>query len=149
MATLQDRLVADMRTAMKAGEKARVGVLRMVIAGLKDEQLKIGRDDLDEGEELAILRRAVKTRRESVAQAEELGRSDVADQENSEIAILKEYLPAMMSPDELVEKVKELAVETGYEGPKDTGKFMKEWMSRYKGLAEGRDVQGALREIVK
>lgn len=146
MPNLQEQLVADMRAAMKSRDSERVGVLRMLIAGLKDEQLRIGRDELDEAEEYAIVRKALKMRRETVAQAEELARQDVVDKETAEIAIIDGYLPQMMSPDELVEKVKELLGEIGYAGPQDTGKFMKEWMSRYKGLAEGRDVQAALRD---
>lgn len=146
MPNLQEQLVADMRAAMKSRDSERVGVLRMLIAGLKDEQLRIGRDELDEAEEYAVVRKALKMRRETVAQAEELARQDVVDKETAEIAIIDGYLPQMMSPDELVEKVKELLGEIGYAGPQDTGKFMKEWMSRYKGLAEGRDVQAALRD---
>ena len=145
MMTVQDQLVADMRTAMKAREADRVGVLRMLIAALKDEQLRLNRDELEEAEELGVLRKAVKTRRESVEQAEEVGRQDVADRERAEIVIVEAYLPQLMSPDELTEKVDELCVDLGYGGPQDTGKFMKEWMGRYKGLAEGRDVQAALR----
>ena len=145
--SVQDRLTADMKAAMKSGDRARLEVIRMLIADLKQEQFRAGRDELDEGEELSVLRKSMKMRRETVAQAEEAGRDDIATKERAEIDVIEVYLPQMMSSDELVEKVKELAAETGYSGPQDTGKFMKEWMARYKGLADGRDVQAALKGV--
>ena len=143
MGMIQDRLVAD----MKAGQKDRVQVVRMLIAGLKDEQLRSGSDDLSEDAELAVLRKAAKARREAVEQARELGREDVAEVEGKELAICEEYLPATLSGDALGAKVREVAEAIGYAGPKDTGRFMKEWMSKHKGLAEGRDVQAALKRL--
>jgi uncharacterized protein YqeY len=142
-----ERLTGDMKAAMKARAPERVLVLRMLINGIKEQQSKLGRDDLEEDEELSVLQKAVKTRRDSVAQAEKVGRRDVAEREQAEIAIVQAYLPEMMPPEELAAKVGELAGEIGYGGPKDTGRFMREWMSRYKGLAEGRDVQALLKEL--
>ena len=142
-----ERLTGDMKAAMKARAPERVQVLRMLINGIKEQQSKLGRDDLEEDEELSVLQKAVKTRRDSVAQAEKVGRRDVAEREQAEIAIVQAYLPEMMPPEELAAKVGELAGEIGYGGPKDTGRFMREWMSRYKGLAEGRDVQALLKEL--
>ena len=147
MGKYQDQLSADMKTAMKAGDKLRLGVIRLLIADIKDRQFRSEQDVLDEEEELAILRKAVKTRRDSVAQAEKAGRSDIADAESAEIEIVKGYLPDTLSGEALLMKVKELAEEVGYEGPKDTGKFMKAWMARHKGLAEGSDVNAALRSL--
>ncbi len=147
MGNYQDQLVADMKAAMKAREQDRVQVLRMLINGLKEEQLRSGRDELEEAEEVAVLRKAVKARRDAVAQAEDLGRADIADSERAEIGIIEAYLPSLITGAELEEKVRELAAEIGYSGPKDTGKFMKEWMARYKGRSEGRDVQAVLKTL--
>lgn len=147
MGKYQDQLTADMKVAMKAGEKFRLGVIRLLIADIKDRQMRSNQDTLDEEEELAVLRKAVKTRRDSVAQAEKANRSDIADAENAEIVIVQGYLPATLSGEDLLAKVKELAAEVGYEGPKDTGKFMKAWMGKHKGLAEGGDVNAALRSL--
>ncbi len=147
MGKYQDQLTADMKVAMKAGEKFRLGVIRLLIADIKDRQMRSNQDTLDEEEELAVLRKAVKTRRDSVDQAEKANRSDIADAENAEIVIVQGYLPATLSGEDLLAKVKELAAEVGYEGPKDTGKFMKAWMARHKGLAEGSDVNAALRSL--
>lgn len=141
------RLTEDMKAAMKAGDRERLQVVRLLINGIREAQSRAGVDSLGPDEELAVLHRAVKTRRDSVEQAEKVGRQDVAQRELAEIAIVQDYLPEMMSAQELAAKVAALAAEIGYGGPKDTGRFMKEWMSRYKGLAEGRDVQAALRAV--
>ena len=66
---------------------------------------------------------------------------------NAEIEIVAAYLPKQMEGEELAAKVREVAEAVGYEGPKDTGKFMKEWMSLYKGQADGRDVQAAIKNL--
>jgi uncharacterized protein YqeY len=132
---------------MKSGEKDRLGLVRMLINGIREQQSKLGRDELEESEELAVLRKAVKTRREAVEQARQVGRQDVVDRESAEIELIQTYLPAMMSPEELAAKIQEVAQEIGYQGPADTGRFMKEWMARHKGLAEGRDVQAALKAL--
>ncbi len=147
MGKYQDQLTADMKAAMKAGEKFRLGVIRLLIADLKDKQLRGQSDELNEEEELAVLRKAVKTRRDSVDQAEKADRQDIADQEKAEIEVVQGYLPATLSGEELLAKVRELAGEIGYEGPKDMGRFMKAWMGKYKGLAEGGDVNAALRSL--
>ncbi|MHC5070827.1 MAG: GatB/YqeY domain-containing protein [Planctomycetota bacterium] len=147
MATYLEQLTADMKVAMKAGEKERLEVLRMVIAGIKQEQHQQGTDELTAEQEMQVLLRAVKTRKDSVAQAREHGREDIADKESREITYVEHYLPQQMSPEELAQKVAEVASEVGYEGPKDTGKFMQAWMSRYKGQADGKAVQAALRQL--
>lgn len=147
MGKYQDQLTADMKAAMKAGEKFRLGVIRLLIADIKDRQLRSNQDTLDDEAELAVLRKAVKTRRDSVEQAEKAGRADIAEAEKGEIQIVQGYLPATLSGEALLVKVRELAEEVGYEGPKDTGKFMKAWMAKHKGLAEGGDVNAALRSL--
>ena len=93
-----ERLTGDMKAAMKARAPERVLVLRMLINGIKEQQSKLGRDDLEEDEELSVLQKAVKTRRDSVAQADKVGRRDVAEREQAEIAIVQAYLPEMMPP---------------------------------------------------
>ncbi|MDP6931029.1 MAG: GatB/YqeY domain-containing protein [Planctomycetota bacterium] len=147
MGALQDRITADSRTALKSGEKDRLGVLRLLIHGFQQEQMRVGREGLNEDEELSILQKAVKMRKEAVALAREHGREDIEARETAEIEVIKAYLPSMFSPEELAGKVAELGAEIGYESPKDTGRFMKEWMSRHKGRADGNDVTQALRNL--
>ncbi len=147
MATHLVRISADIKDAMRAKDKLRLTVLRMVVADIKSEQDRKNVGDLDEADELAILMRAVKTRKESVQQAVDAGRQDIADNELAEIEIVRAYLPQQMSGDELLAKVREVAAEVGYQGPRDTGKFMQAWMANYKGQADGKDVQVALKSL--
>ena len=92
----------------------------------------------------AVLRKQIKSCRDSVQQAEDAGRRDIADRERAEIEIIASYLPELLSGEALLERVRAVAAEIGYSGPQDKGRFMKEWMSRFRGQAEGRDVQSAL-----
>lgn len=147
MTAYQERISADIKTAMKAGDKPRLQVLRMLLNDIKQKQLAAGRDDLPDEEEVAVLQKAIKTRTDSVAQAEAAGRSDIAGQERAEIEVIKAYLPRMLEGEELRAAVAALAGEIGYAGPKDIGRFMKEWQARHKGRADGRAVQEALKAL--
>ena len=141
------RLTGDMKTAMKAGDKPRLEVLRMLISDLKKKAIDAQVDDLPDDEELAVLQKAVKTRADTVAQAQAAGRAEVAAKEQFEIEVIQGYLLQQMSPAEVEDKVKALAAEIGYQGGKDTGRFMKEWMARHKGVADGKLVQQALKSL--
>jgi len=145
MGAYLDRLTADVKAAMKAGEKEKLTVLRMIISDIKKKAEAEG--DLSDEAEMAILQKAVKTRADTVEQATAAGRHDLADQEAGEIDLIQGYLPKQMDAAEVEEKVRALAAELGYEGPKDKGRFMKEWMGRYKGLADGKAVQTALGKL--
>ena len=141
------QLTADMKTAMKGGDKQRLEVLRMLISDIKRKAIDAQVDDLPDDEEVAVLQKAVKTRADTVAQATAAGRAEVAAKEKLEIEVIQGYLPKQMSAAEVADKVKALASEIGYQGGKDTGRFMKEWMARYKGVADGKLVQDALKTL--
>jgi len=141
------KLTEDMKAAMKAGDKPRLEVLRMLISDLKKKAIDTKVDDLPDDEEVAILQKAVKTRADTVAQATAAGRTEIAAKEQSEIDLIQSYLPQQMSADQVAAKVKEVAATIGYQGGKDMGRFMKEWMAKYKGLADGKLVQDALKSL--
>ncbi len=147
MANYLSRLTTDMKTAMKAGDKPRLEVIRMLISELKRKAIDAQVDDLPDDEEAAVLHKAVKTRQDTVAQATAAGRTEVAAKEQFEIEVIHGYLPKQMSADEVAAKVREVAAEIGFTGGKDMGRFMKEWMNRYKGLADGKLVQEALKSL--
>jgi len=146
MAAYLDKLTADMKAAMKAGDKARLEVLRMLISDIK-KRAEAADEDLSDDDEGAILQKAVKTRADTVAQAKAAGRAEIASEEQAEIDVIQAYLPQQMSAAEVADKVKLIAEEVGYASPKDTGKFMKAWMAKYRGLADGKLVQQALRDL--
>jgi hypothetical protein len=147
MASYLAKLTADMKVAMKGGDKPRLEVIRMLISDLKKKAIDSKVDDLPDDDEVAILQKAVKTRSDTVAQAKAAGRAEVAAKEQFEIDVITSYLPRQMSAAEVMAKVREVATAIGYEGGKDTGRFMKEWMAKYKGLADGKVVQEALKSL--
>jgi uncharacterized protein YqeY len=147
MASYLEKITADMKAAMKSGDKPRLEVLRMLMSDLKKKAIDQKVDNLPDDEEVAILQKAVKTRADTVAQATAAGRNEIAAKEQLEIGVIQGYLPKQMAPAEVAEKVRGLAKEIGYAGGKDTGRFMKEWMARYKGLADGKLVQDALKTL--
>jgi len=147
MGAYQDRLTADMKAAMKSGDKPRLEVIRMLISEIKKRAIDAKIDALIEADEIAVLQKAVKTRQDSVSQATAAGRAEIAAKEQAEIAVIAAYLPQQMSAAEIADKVKAVAAEIGYQGGKDTGRFMKEWQARYKGVADGKLVQEALRQL--
>ena len=142
-----DKITADMKAAMKSGDKARLEVLRMLISDLKKRAIDSQVDALADADEVAILAKAVKTRQDSVAQAKAGGRADIAAREQAEIEVVQGYLPKQLSAAEVADRVRALAQEIGYAGGKDTGRFMKEWMARFKGEAAGKLVQDALKTL--
>jgi len=144
---IRDTVKAETIAAMKAGDKPRLEVIRMLISELKRKAIDAQVDDLPDDEEAAVLQKAVKTRQDTVAQANAAGRTEVAAKEQQEIEVIQSYLPQQMSADEVAAKVREVAAEIGFTGGKDMGRFMKEWMSRYKGLADGKLVQEALKSL--
>src|SRR5262245_10133537 len=147
MAKYLAKLTADMKAAMKSGDKPRLEVLRMVISELKKKAIDAKVDDLPDDEEVAVLLKSTKTRADTVAQAKAAGRAEIAAKEQFEIDVIQSYLPKQMSGAEVADKVRGLAKEIGYAGAKDTGRFRKEWMTRYKGVADGKLVQDALKTL--
>jgi len=147
MAAYLERLTTDMKAAMKSGDKPRLEVLRMLISDLKKKAIDAKVDNLPDDEEVAILQKAVKTRADTVSQAKAAGRAEVAAKEQVEIDLIASYLPKQMSAAEVADKVRAVAKEIGYTGGKDTGRFMKEWMAKYKGVADGKLVQDALKTL--
>jgi uncharacterized protein YqeY len=147
MAAYLERLTADMKAAMKAGDRPRLEVLRMLISDLKRKAIDAQVDTLPDDQEVAVLQKAIKTRADTVAQATAAGRTEVAAKEQAEIDLIARYLPQQMDAAAVAAKVKELATAIGYQGAKDTGRFMKEWMARYKGQADGKLVQDALKSL--
>jgi uncharacterized protein YqeY len=139
---IADRIKTDVNAAMKAGEKERVGALRLVLAELQ-KAAKEGGDD-----ELTVLRRERKRRRESETAYRDAGREDLATQEASEADIIETYLPAELSDDELDALVRAAVEQTGAEGPRDMGRAIKHVMEASGGRADGRRVSTKVKEAL-
>lgn len=141
---MQERLLEDLKTAMKAGDRQRVSVLRMLRSELKNAEIARG-DALGDAEVLDILSRYARKRKESAAEYERGGRQDLVDKEMAEHDIVQGYLPTALSEAELGELVDAVIAEQGATGMKQMGPVMKEVLARAAGRAEG----GAVSALVK
>jgi uncharacterized protein YqeY len=141
--SLSDTVKQDLATAMKAGEKDRVAALRLVLSELQ----KAAKDG--DGDELAVLRRERKRRRESADAFRKGGREDLAVGEEAEAAMIEGYLPAELSDDELRPIVADAVAETGATSPRDMGRVMKVAMQRTGGRADGKRVSALVQEALR
>ena len=142
MSEIYDRLMADMKTAMKEHDMVAVNAIRGVIAKAKDLTVNAGKEMTDEAV-LSVLSKGAKQREESIAQFTAAGRAELAETEKKELELLKKYLPAQLGEDEVAAVVKTViaetgASETGASSKKDMGRVMKETMARLKGQADGK-----------
>jgi uncharacterized protein YqeY len=142
--SLKTQLTDDMKSAMKAGEKERLGVIRLVNAAIKQKEVD-ERIELDDAQVLAVLDKMVKQRRDSVAQFDAAGREDLASIERNEIALIEHYLPAKMSEAEIEDMVDGAIRDSGATGPADMGKLMGVLKPRLAGKAD----MGEVSAIVK
>jgi uncharacterized protein len=140
--TVTEQLRSDITGAMKAGEKERVGALRLVLSELQKAE-KDGGDD-----ELTVLRRERKRRLDAAAQFRDGGRPELADQEESEAQLIAGYLPAELSDDELDRMIAAAIDETGASSPKDMGQVMKAVMAASSGRADGKRTSARVREAL-
>ncbi len=141
---LKARLQADMKSAMKSGDKARLGVIRLINAAIKQREVD-ERIELDDAQILAVLDKMLKQRRDSVSQYSEAGREDLAEKERFEIQICQEYMPAALSEDEIDALITAAIADTGAAGMKDMGKVM----GILKPQIQGRADMGAVSATVK
>src|SRR5688572_11516832 len=133
---MRERINQDVKTAMKSGDKARLGTLRLLTAAIKDREIGVGGQapvEVGDAEVVAVLQKMVKQRRESIATYEKAGRNDLADQEKAEVAVLEDYLPKQMDEAGVKAAVAALVAELGAAGPKDMGRVMGAMKERYAG----------------
>jgi uncharacterized protein YqeY len=133
--SLQGQITEDVKTAMKAGEKDRLKVLRLITAAIKQVEVD-ERRELDDADVLGILNKMVKQRRDSITQFTDGNRKDLADIEQEEIEIIGTYLPEQLSDEDLDELVDEVIATTGAEGIRDMGKVMGAIKSKAQGSAD-------------
>lgn len=142
--SLKGQITEDMKSAMKAGEKDRLKVVRLILAAIKQIEVDT-REDLDEATVLAVLTKMVKQRRDSVEQFEQGNREDLAAIERAEIVILDTYLPEQLSANELAVMIDKVIQATGASGIRDMGKVM----GQIKVKASGRADMGAVSAVIK
>lgn len=145
--SLLDTLNADMKKAMKARDKETLSVVRMVKSSLQNEQIKVGHD-LTEDEELTVLAREMKQRKDSKEEFAAANREDLATQLEKEMAILANYMPQQLSAEEVEGIVREVIQETNATSKADFGKVMSAVMPKVKGRADGKLVNATVKNLL-
>jgi uncharacterized protein len=142
--SLKERITEDMKAAMRAKESDRLGTIRMVQAAIKQREVD-ERITLDDAQILGVLEKMIKTRKESVAQFQSGGRSDLVEKENREIALLQAYLPEQLSEADIDALISDAIAQSGAASVKDMGKAM----ALVKQKAQGRADIGAVSAKLK
>ena len=140
MANLRDQIRADLTESMKARTAERTSTLRMLQSAIKNEEINT-RKELSDEEAMAVIRKAVKQRQDSIEQYRNAKREDLAAKEQTELELLRTYLPAELSDADLETGLREIIASAGAASKKDLGKVMKEATARFKGRAEGKKIQ--------
>jgi len=142
--SLKAQLTEDMKSAMKAGDKDRLKVVRLMLADIKRVEVD-SRQDVDDAGVLSILEKAVKQRRDSIEQFDKGGREDLSAIEKAELEVIQTYLPEQLGEDELTALIDEIIAATGAESIRDMGKVM----GAIKAKAAGKADMGAVGAMVK
>ena len=145
--SLAERIRSDLAQAIKQNDKERRSALRLILAGLQNEE-KSQRKTLDDAGVIDVLTREVKKRRESIEAFEQGNRPDLVAQEKAALDIISDYMPQQMSNDEVIAAAKKVIEEVGATGPGDKGKVMSQLVPQTKGRAEGKIVNDIVTELL-
>lgn len=145
--SLKQQLTDDMKTAMKAGEKERLGVIRLINAAIKQREVD-ERIELDDAAVLAVLEKMVKQRKDSISQYEAAKREDLAAVERAEMAVIETYLPAKLGEAEVLAAIKEAIAQTGASSPADIGKLMGVLKPKLAGQADMGQVSALVKKAL-
>ena len=147
MSTPLERIQDDVKNALKAKDKERLSTLRMLLAEIKNEKIRAGKE-VDDDTFTRLVRKAVKQRQDSVAQYRKGGRGELAAKEEREAEILSVYLPQQVGEAEIKSAILELVAAEGLSGPQAIGRVMKAMMARFGGAADGRTINQIARQAL-
>jgi uncharacterized protein YqeY len=145
--SLKNQINDDLKEAMKSGDKLRTETLRGLKSAIKYADIEAGAE-LDDGGILAVIAKQAKQRRDSIAEFKKAQRVDLVEKESAELAILKQYLPAQMSEEEIKEKAQAVIAELGVTDIKGMGQVMKRMMTELKGQADGKVINQIVRQLL-
>lgn len=146
-ADLKQKLSADLKQAMRDGDKLKRGTLRMLLSAINNAEIA-RRDVLPEADVLGLVAKDVRLHKESIEAFQQGNRPDLVAQEEAEMSILQAYLPQQMSREEIVAAVRLVIAEVGAQGPSDKGKVMPRVIAQLKGQADGRDINEVVTELL-
>jgi uncharacterized protein YqeY len=138
----------DLKGALKAGNKTKVSILRMIMSTVRNREIE-KKAPLDDDEVTAIVKTFVKRGKESIDQFEKAGRSELVEKEKQELAVIQNYLPKQLSEEETRSMISDIVNAVGAQGPKDMGKVMKALMRQSAGQIDGRLANKLLKEILE
>ena len=144
---MKEKIFQDLKEAMRAQDVARRTTLRMVVAAIKNLEIETS-SELESGDVLQIIQKQVKSRRESIEEFRKGNREDLIAKEQIEIDILKEYLPEEASAEDIRSAAAEIITSINASGPQDIGKVMPKLIEQFQGRADGRTINGILRELL-
>jgi uncharacterized protein YqeY len=147
MSAYQDRLQAEIKDALKAGEKEKVSTLRLLLSSVKNEEIRLG-DGLDEAQFLHLVQKAIKQRGESAEQYRKGDRPELAEREEREADFLGAYLPPPVSEEELQTAIRDFVEQQELSGPGAIGPIMREMMARFSGRADGATINRLARQVL-
>lgn len=147
--SIKEQLMADMKAAMKAKEEGKLALntIRMARAHIRQAEIDNGHADFNDDQVLAVLRKEVKQRKETLSEIESSGREDLVEQTKAEIDVLEKYLPTEMTPEAVEAAVKEI-VDAMDPGQKNMGSVMKAVMAKLKGQADGKLINQIVRKLL-
>ncbi len=150
MATLKERIDADLKDAMRSKNELTLSVLRMLKSAVKYKEVEPGASALDDAGIQTVITGLIKQRRDSIDQFKSGGRPELAEKEEAEIGVLQNYLPKQLTAEELTAAVQAAIAEVGAKGAKDMGAVMKNLNPKLQGKAEGRAISEAVKaELAK
>ncbi len=142
--SLKQQITEDMKTAMRAGDKHRLGVVRLILAAIKQREVD-ERTEMDDVQTLAVLEKMVKQRKDSISQFEAASRQDLADIERAEMTVIEAYLPAKLSDEEIDALITAAVAETGASSARDMGKVVAAVKEKAAGRADMGVVSGRIK----
>jgi uncharacterized protein len=145
--TPQQRIEADVKSALKAGEKEKLSTLRMLLGEIKNEKIR-RMGEVDEAGFVSLVRKSIKQREEAAAQYHTGGREELAAKEESEAKILEAYLPAQVDEGQIRAAIQEVVTSRGLSGPAAIGPIMKEMLARFGSSADGSTINRLAREVL-
>ncbi|HUU65598.1 MAG TPA: GatB/YqeY domain-containing protein [Dehalococcoidales bacterium] len=146
-ASLKQKLTADLRQAMRSGDKIKRSAIRLLMAAISNAEIA-QQATLEDAGILGIIAKEIRQRRESIEAFKQGNRQDLVAQEEAELAVLQEYLPQQMTREEIVAAARRIIEEVGAGGPADKGKVMPKLIAQLKGRADGREINAVVSELL-
>jgi len=144
---LKQKLMDDLKQAMRGGDKVKRAVIRLLMADIKNAEIA-RQGDLEDADILSIIAKGVRQHKESIEAFKQGSRNDLVAQEGAEMAVLQEYLPKQMTREEIIAEARRVIDEVGAQGPSDKGKVMPKLIAQLKGKADGREINAVVTELL-